>query len=93
MQYYSLASMNLAHALSMYQKQPQSERILSDAHFNMLSMMVDVSEPMTFRQEAKAQAELLLQSLKTYLAGVGRKKVADSLEEEFSRLKITSQTM
>jgi hypothetical protein len=82
--------MNLAHVLNSYQKQPQWERVLSDAHFNMLSLMIDVSEPLTFRQEAKAQAEVLLQSLIGYLANVGRKKVADSLEEEFSRLKITN---
>jgi len=90
MKYYSLASMNLAHALNTYQKQPQWERVLSDAHFNMLSLMVDDSVPLTFRQEAKAQAEVLLQSLIGYLAKVGRNKVADSLEEEFSRLKITN---
>ena len=93
MKYYSLASMNLAHALNTYQKLPQLERILSDAHFNMLSMMVDLSEPLTFRQEAKAQAELLLTNLIRYLTSVGKKKVADSLEEEFSRLKITHQTI
>lgn len=90
MQYYSLASMNLAHALNIYQKQPQSERVLSDAHFNMLSVMVDTSEPMAFRHEARTQAELLLQNLIDYLSSVGRKKAADSLEEEFSRLKIIS---
>ncbi|MGK0476974.1 MAG: hypothetical protein ACJAYV_002654 [Oleispira sp.] len=93
MKYYTLASMNLAHALNTYQKQPQWERVLSDAHFNMLSMMVDLSEPLTFRQEAKAQAELLLNNLNRYLTSVGKKKVADSLEEEFSRLKITHQTV
>lgn len=91
MQYYSLASMNLAHALNTYQKQPQSERVLSDAHFNMLSLMVDVSQPMPCRHEACVQAELLLQNLMRYLASVGRTKVADSLEEEFSRLKVSSQ--
>lgn len=89
MKYYTLASMNLAHALNTYQKQPQWERVLSDAHFNMLQMMVDSSEPLTFRQEAKAQAELLLDNLIRYLTRVGKKKVADSLEEEFCRLKVT----
>lgn len=93
MKYYTLASMNLAHVLNSYQKQPQWERVLSDAHFNMLSLMVDVSEPLTFRQEAKIQAEVLLQSLIGYLASVGRNKVASSLEEEFSRLKITNPTV
>lgn len=93
MKYYTLASMNLAHALKTYQKQPQWERVLSDAHFNMLSMMVDLSEPLTFRQEAKAQAELLLNNLIRYLTHVGKKQVADSLEEEFSRLKVTNQTV
>jgi hypothetical protein len=89
MRYYTLASMNLAHTLNIYQKQPQWERVLSDAHFNMLSMMVDVSEPLSFRREAKVQAELLLKSLIGYLAKVGRQQVGDSLEEEFSRLKIS----
>lgn len=93
MKYYTLASMNLAHALNIYQKQPQWERVLSDAHFNMLSMMIDASEPLTFRQEAKIQAELLLNNLIRYLTRVGKKKVADSLEEEFSRLKITHQAV
>jgi hypothetical protein len=93
MKYYTLASMNLAHALNTYQKQPQWERVLSDAHFNMLSMMVDSSEPPTFRKEAKTQAELLLNNLIRYLTSVGKKKVADSLEEEFSRLKVTHQTV
>jgi hypothetical protein len=59
----------------------------------MLSVMVDVSEPLTFRQEARAQAEMLLQSLISYLSSVGRKTVADSLEEEFLRLKISSGTI
>lgn len=89
MKYYTLSSMNLAHTLNIYQKQPQWERVLSDAHFNMLSMMVDVSEPMSFRREAKVQAELLLKNLIGYLAKVGRQRVGDSLEEEFSRLKIS----
>jgi hypothetical protein len=89
MKYYTLASMNLAHALNTYQKQPQWERVLSDAHFNMLSMMVDASEPLNFRQEAKIQAEVLLKSLMGYLAHVGRQQVGDSLEEEFARLKIS----
>jgi tetratricopeptide (TPR) repeat protein len=90
MQYYTLASMNLAQALSCYQQQPQSEKILSDAHFNMLSVMVDDSEPVLFRHEARAQAELLLKNLIDFLTSVGRYKVADSLAEEFSRLKITN---
>jgi hypothetical protein len=55
-------------------------------------MMVDLSEPLNFRQEAKAQAELLLNNLNRYLTSVGKKKVADGLEEEFFRLKITHQT-
>lgn len=89
MQYYSLASMNLAQALNCYQQQPQSEKVLSDAHFNMLSMMVDVAEPESHRYEAKKQAEFLLKNLIEFLASMGRKSVADSLLEEFTRLKIT----
>ncbi|CCK76718.1 hypothetical protein OLEAN_C25420 [Oleispira antarctica RB-8] len=92
MQYYTLASMNLAQALSCYQKQPQSEKVLSDAHFNMLSMMVDDAEPLNLRYEARVQAELLLKSLIDFLVSVGRSKVADSLTEEFTRLKITHST-
>lgn|GEM_PF-2727531 len=91
MQYYSLASMNLAHALNQYQKLPQSEKVLSDAHFNMLSMMVDRNQPASFRYQAKAQADVLLQSLKNYLNSMGRASVADSLEEEFYRLTVNSQ--
>ena len=90
MQYYSLASMNLAQALNCYQQQPQSEKVLSDAHFNMLSMMVDAAEPESHRYEAKKQAEFLLRNLIDFLASMGRKSVADSLLEEFTRLKITS---
>lgn len=89
MQYYALASVNLAQALSCYEKQPQSEKVLSDAHFNMLSMMVDDAEPVSLRHEAKIQAELLLKNLVDFLVSVGRNKVADSLAEEFTRLKIT----
>ncbi len=92
MQYYSLASMNLAQALSCNKLQPESEKVLSDAHFNMLSVMVDDSEPVIFRYEARTQAELLLKSLIDFLVGMGRNKVADSLVEEFSRLKITHCT-
>jgi hypothetical protein len=92
MQYYTLASMNLAQALNCYQQQPQSEKVLSDAHFNMLSVMVDISEPVRFRDEARAQAEVLLQNLIDFLVSMGRNKVADSLAEEFSRLKITHCT-
>jgi hypothetical protein len=92
MQYFTLASMNLAQALNCYQQQPQSEKVLSDAHFNMLSVMVDVSELLRFRDEARAQAELLLHNLIEFLVSMGRNKVADSLAEEFSRLKITHCT-
>ena len=92
MQYYSLASMNLAQALSCQKLQPESEKVLSDAHFNMLSVMVDTSEPVKFRDEARAQAELLLKSLIDFLVSMGRNKVADSLAEEFSRLKISHCT-
>jgi len=92
MQYYTLASMNLAQALNCYQQQPQSEQVLSDAHFNMLAVMVDTSEPLRFRDEARAQAEVLLQNLIDFLVSMGRNKVADSLAEEFSRLKITHCT-
>lgn len=88
MHYYALASMNLAQALNCYQQQPQSEKVLSDAHFNMLSVMVDTSEPVKFRDEARAQAELLLKNLIDFLVSVGRNNVADSLAEEFTRLKI-----
>jgi hypothetical protein len=89
MQYYSLASMNLAQALNCNKLQPESEKVLSDAHFNMLSVMVDDSEPVMFRYEARAQAELLLKNLIGFLVSMGRNKVADSLAEEFARLKIT----
>lgn len=92
MQYYSLASMNLAQALNCYHQQPQSEKVLSDAHFNMLSVMVDNSEPVILRYEARAQAELLLKNLVDFLVGMGRNNVAESLAEEFSRLKITHCT-
>ena len=92
MQYYALASMNLAQALNCYQKQPQSEKVLSDAHFNMLSMMVDDAEPVSLRHEARVQAELLLKSLIDFLVSMGRNNVADSLTEEFARLKITHNT-
>ncbi len=91
MQYYTLASMNLAHALSHYNKLPQSEKVLSDAHFNMLSMMVDRKQANSFRRLAKVQADLLMQSLRKYLDSIGRTKVADSLEEEFYRLTVHSQ--
>jgi hypothetical protein len=91
MQYYTLASMNLAQALNCYQQQPQSEKVLSDAHFNMLSVMVDDSQPVKFRHEARAQAELLLKNLIDFLISMGRNKVADSLAEEFYRLKITNR--
>ncbi len=90
MQYYSLASMNLAQALNCYKQQLQSEKVLSDAHFNMLSVMVDDTESVLLRHEAKTQAELLLQTLTNFLTSMGRNKVADSLAEEFSRLKITN---
>lgn len=89
MHYYTLASMNLAQALNCYQQQPQSEKVLSDAHFNMLSVMVDDGEPVKLRYEAKVQAELLLKNLIDFLVSMGRYKVADSLAEEFTRLKIT----
>lgn len=91
MHYYTLASMNLAHALNTYKKQPQSERVLSDAHFNMLSLMVDQNKPSSFRREARTQAEVLLNLLKKYLTSIGKGNVADSLEEEFYRLKVTSK--
>ena len=92
MHYYSLASMNLAQALSCYQQQPQSEKVLSDAHFNMLSVMVNQSEPLKLRYEARVQAELLLKNLIDFLVSMGRNKVADSLVEEFTRLKTTHST-
>jgi tetratricopeptide (TPR) repeat protein len=91
MHYYTLASMNLAHALNTYKKQPQSERVLSDAHFNLLSLMVDQNKPSSFRQEARSQAEVLLNLLKKYLTSMGKTNVAESLEEEFYRLKVTSK--
>ena len=84
--------MNLAQALSCQKLQPESEKVLSDAHFNMLSVMVDTSEPVKFRDEARAQAELLLKNLIDFLVSMGRNKVADSLAEEFSRLKISHCT-
>ncbi len=90
MHYYTLASMNLAHALNTYKKQPQSEKVLSDAHFNMLSLMVDKNKPSSYRQEARSQAEVLLNLLKKYLTSMGKSNVADSLEDEFYRLKVTS---
>ena len=92
MHFYSLASMNLAQALNCYQQQPQSEKVLSDAHFNMLSVMVDDNEPVKLRYEARVQAEVLLKNLIDFLVSMGRNNVADSLAEEFSRLKITHST-
>lgn len=55
-------------------------------------MMVDDAEPLNLRYEARVQAELLLKSLIDFLVSVGRSKVADSLTEEFTRLKITYST-
>lgn len=89
MHFYSLASMNLAQALNCYQQQPESEKVLSDAHFHMLSVMVDDTEPVNLRYEARIQAELLLKNLTDFLVSMGRYNVADSLLEEFTRLKIT----
>jgi hypothetical protein len=89
MKYYSLASMNLAQALTAYEKQSQSERILSDAHFNMLSFMMDKNQTKIFRREAKQQAKLLLSSLKIFLIHMGKNKVAESLEDEFYRLEVS----
>lgn len=91
MHYYALASMNLAHVLTAYEKQPQSEKVLSDAHFNMLTYMVDVKQPRSFREEAKQQAEVLLVSLKKFLIQIGKSPVAESLEDEFHRLTVNSQ--
>lgn len=91
MHYYALASMNLAHVLAIYKKQPQSEKVLSDAHFNMLTYMIDVKQPKSFRQEAKQQAEVLLVSLKKFLINIGKRPVAESLEDEFHRLTVNSQ--
>ena len=90
MQYYTLASMNLADALMAYEKRFQSEKVLSDAHFNMLSLMMDKKNPNTFRREAKEQAEMLMSRLKKFLVNIGKSKVAESLEEEFYRLKLNS---
>lgn len=90
MQYYSLASMNLAHALMAYEKQRQSEKVLSDAHFHMLALMIDKKQSKSFRYEAKKQAELLLTSLKKFLINIDKIQVAESLEEEFYRLKLVS---
>ncbi len=90
MQYYTLASMNLADALISNEKQFQSEKVLSDAHFNMLSLMMDKKNPNTFRREAKEQAEMLMSRLKKFLVNIGKNKVAESLEEEFYRLKLNS---
>lgn len=90
MHFYTLSSMNLAHVLSASQRQSLSEKVLSDAHFNMLSLMMDQKQPRSFRSEARSQAELLMASLKRYLKSMGKNKVADSLEEEFYRLKLTS---
>jgi ABC-type Fe2+-enterobactin transport system substrate-binding protein len=92
MHFYSLASMNLAQALNCYQQQPQSEQVLSDAHFNMLSVMVDDNEPVKLRYEARVQAEVLLKNLIDFLVSMGRNNVADNLAEEFTRLKITHST-
>jgi len=90
MHYYALASMNLAHVLTAYEKQPQSEKVLSDAHFNMLTYMVDVKQPSSFRREAKRQAEVLLMSLKKFLVQIGKSPVAESLEDEFYRLSVNT---
>lgn len=91
MHYYALASMNLAHVLAIYKKQPLSEKVLSDAHFNMLTYMVNEKHPKSLRQEAKQQAEVLLASLKKFLVQIGKKTVAESLEDEFHRLTVNSQ--
>lgn len=91
MHYYALSSMNLAHVLTAYEKQPQSEKVLSDAHFNMLTYMVDVKQPSSFRREAKRQAEVLLMSLKKYLIQIGKSPVAESMEDEFYRLSVNSR--
>jgi hypothetical protein len=91
MHYYALASMNLAHVLAIYKQQPQSEKVLSDAHFNLLTYMVDTTQPKSFRKEAKQQAEVLLVSLKKFLVQIGKKTVAESLEDEFHRLTVNSQ--
>lgn len=88
MQYYSLASINLAHALIANKDKKQSEKALSDAHFNMLELMLDKKHSRSFRREAKQQAKLLLVNLKRYLINIGKNQVAESLEDEFFRLEL-----
>ena len=86
--YYTLASMNVAHVLERLEKRSRLEKVLSDAHFNMLALMADGKRSWSLRQEARLQAEALLINLKAFLNAMGRRSVAESLQEEFRRLRI-----
>ena len=88
MHYYSLSSMNLAHLLSVLNKNSQTEKVLSDAHFKLLALMLDQQQADSVRHEARVQSEALLKNLVDFLCSAGRFSVAENLKDEFQRLRL-----
>jgi len=86
--YYALSSMNLAHVCHSRALNSETEQVLSDAHFNMTSLMLDDAKDLGIRQHARVQAEVLLKSLMRFLQQTGKTQVAHGLEEEFNRLAL-----
>lgn len=86
---FALAVMNVCYILHLQGKSEQLEKILSDGHFRLLAMMSNQGEPTGLRHLAQCQAKQLLKELTSFLSRQGRNKVADSLQNEFSRLELS----